>query len=157
MYRSLTLFNTMITPETHHELTIHLPHNVVPRIAELHPEGLESAVYQAIKVYGSLGLETVQNAEALAKKNGVSVSSLIRESLKLVAEQLSEVTPSNAPKGGGRIPSKVLERRNAAIYERHKAGDRQAKLAAEYKLSLVRITQIVASERAKRDPQTLDK
>lgn len=39
--------------------------------------------------------------------------------------------------------------RNARIYQEFKAGTRQAMLAAKYGLSVIRVAQIVALERAK--------
>lgn len=160
------------------QLTITLPDNVVPRIAASHENGLDAAIYTAIKVYCSLGPTTLAQIADLQAPGAliptlpdtpqnITPTAVLREAVNRLHAQLLAVTPLQdanehfqvrqpvrQPKiyprrPPGRPPLIELQDRDRAIIHRHNAGASYQQIADEFILSVARVGQIISRERRK--------
>jgi hypothetical protein len=107
-----------------HLLTLELPPEFAAKLAALHPDGLDAAVHEGLTTYASLGVPTITKLRDNAQKANTPIADVIRDAI---------------------IDRSVTKaERDANIIAEVLDGKRRALVAAKYRLSLIRIHQIMA-------------
>jgi hypothetical protein len=126
-------------------LTVQIPTAVAQKLNETHDGDLEDAVLTAIKLYHGMGAPAYTSLQTLAKQLGTSVPKTMRTA---IAELQNHAQRMAAPPTIGR--PKINTDRDTAIYLRIIEGETYAAVARAFGVSLVRVGQIVAQQRAMR-------
>jgi hypothetical protein len=147
-----------MTPDTNpmRPITFSIPHAVAIKISEWHEGPLEDAALTALRLYHGIGptahAELLQAAQIL----GISQLKAMRTAIDLFVEQTSKLKTTPHPKGR----PVTNQERDTAIFLRVTEGATQAEVAHAFNISLVRVGQIMAQQRAlrgltsKRKPRT---
>ena len=141
------------TPASVEAITLDIPAKFASLLQPLHPEGAHHAAAAALRLYIDLGELGVKSLLARAEHENLTPAELIEHLLvqPIVNTDTAPatITPPKLLKRNHPSSLEVAER-NAAIYAEYKAGGiTQAKLADKYGLSMVRVAQILAAERAR--------
>ena len=133
---------TDTTPaDTTHEVTLHIPDAVAQKLAEYFDGTLEDAALLGLKLFHGMGGPTYAALGELATKLNVSVTKVLR----LAIADMQARHPSG-PTPRGRPP--VNKVRDGAIYHAIRTGSTHAQVSRQFGLSIVRVGQIVAQQRA---------
>ncbi len=147
-----------MTPDTNpmRPITIGVPHAVAIKLSEWHEGPLEDAALTALRLYHGIGptahAELLQAAQIL----GISQLKAMRTAIDMFVEQTSKLKTAPNPKGR----PVTNQERDTAIFLRVTEGATQAEVAHAFNISLVRVGQIMAQQRAlrgltsKRKPRT---
>ena len=147
-----------MTPDTNpmRPITFSIPHAVAIKISEWHEGPLEDAALTALRLYHGIGptahAELLQAAQIL----GISQLKAMRTAIDMFVEQTSKLKTTPHPKGR----PVTNQERDTAIFLRVTEGATQAAVAHTFNISLVRVGQIMAQQRAlrgltsKRKPRT---
>jgi transposase-like protein len=147
-----------MTPDTNpmRPITFSIPHAVAIKISEWHEGPLEDAALTALRLYHGIGptahAELLQAAQTL----GISQLKAMRTAIDMFVEQTSKLKTTPHPKGR----PVTNQERDTAIFLRITEGATQAEVAHAFNISLVRVGQIMAQQRAlrgltsKRKPRT---
>jgi hypothetical protein len=147
-----------MTPDTNpmRQITFGIPTAVAIKISEWHEGPLEDAALTALRLYHGIGptahAELLQAAQIL----GISQLKAMRTAIDLFVEQTSKLKTTPHPKGR----PVTNQERDTAIFLRVTEGATQAAVAHTFNISLVRVGQIMAQQRAlrgltsKRKPRT---
>jgi hypothetical protein len=137
-------------------ITFSIPHAVAIKISEWHEGPLEDAALTALRLYHGIGptahAELLQAAQIL----GISQLKAMRTAIDMFVEQTSKLKTTPHPKGR----PVTNQERDTAIFLRVTEGATQAAVAHTFNISLVRVGQIMAQQRAlrgltsKRKPRT---
>jgi hypothetical protein len=137
-----------MTPDTNpmRHITFSIPHAVAIKISEWHEGPLEDAALTALRLYHGIGptahAELLQAAQIL----GISQLKAMRTAIDLFVEQTSKLKTTPHPKGR----PVTNQERDTAIFLRVTEGATQAAVAHTFNISLVRVGQIMAQQRALR-------
>jgi hypothetical protein len=131
--------NTPLDPT--HEITLHIPDSVAQKLAAYFDGTLEDAALLGLKLFHGMGGPTYAALGELAEKLNVSVTKVLR----LAIADMQARHPSG-PTPRGRPP--VNKARDGAIYHAIRTGSTYAQVSRQFGLSIVRIGQIVAQQRA---------
>lgn len=124
-----------------HEITLHIPDAVAQKLAEYFDGTLEDAALLGLKLFHGMGGPTYAALGELATKLNVSVTKVLR----LAIADMQARHPSG-PTPRGRPP--VNKARDGAIYHAIRTGSTYAQVSRQFGLSIVRVGQIVAQQRA---------
>lgn len=127
-------------------ITLEIPASVAHKISETAPGTLAETALIALRLYHGLGLAARTTLEALAKRHDLTPA----KTLRLAIEQLQKDSDRMQLGTGTAGRPIVNSERDADIYAKTRTGTTHATIAAEYGISLVRVGQIVARQRAMR-------
>jgi hypothetical protein len=124
-------------------ITIEVPTAVAHKLSETGPGTLAETALIALRLYHGIGQPARTTLAEMAEENKLTPA----KTLRLAIEQLKKDTTRLhlAPAVGRPI---VNTDRDAEIYAKTRTGITHATIAAEYGISIVRIGQIVAKQRA---------
>ena len=137
-----------MTPDTNpmRQITFGIPTAVAIKISEWHEGPLEDAALTALRLYHGIGptahAELLQAAQIL----GISQLKAMRTAIDMFVEQTSKLKTTPHPKGR----PVTNQERDTAIFLRVTEGATQAAVAHTFNISLVRVGQIMAQQRALR-------
>lgn len=131
------------TPEMR-SITVEIPTIIAQKMAESFEGTLEDATLQGLRLLHGMGIPAYTKLQALAKQREMSVPKAMRAAVDALAEAVIKGKPGAA----GR--PKINEARDAAIYNNVLSGHTYAEVATAFGISLVRVGQIVAQQRAMR-------
>lgn len=123
-------------------VTIELPTAVAQKLSEWHEGTLEDAALTAVKLYHGMGREAYAALIELAQLNNTTQAKALRSAITHATTATQQATPGTP----GR--PKINGQRDAAIFKAINAGGTYARVADDFGLSLVRVGQIVATQRA---------
>ena len=138
------------------QVTIAVPHAVAQKLTEWHDGTLEDAALTALRLYHGIGQTTYAQLLQAAQTLSSSPIKTLRTAIELLAEQANKVKTIPNPKGR----PVTNQERDTAIFLRVTEGATQAAVAHTFNISLVRVGQIMAQQRAlrgltsKRKPRT---
>lgn len=128
-------------------ITIELPAAVAHKISETAPGTLEETALIALRLYHGIGHQTHTKLAELAEHHKITPA----KTLRLAVEHLKKET-ERLKLGKGAVGRPIVNSgRDLEIYERIRLGVTHAAVAAEFNISLVRVGQIVAKQRAMRN------
>lgn len=129
-------------------ITLEVPTSVAHKISETAPGTLAETALIALRLYHGLGHQARTTLTEMADRHNLTPA----KTLRLAIEQLEkDTTRLHLNPAAGRPV--VNSERDADIYAKTQTGLTHAAVAAEYNISLVRVGQIVAKQRAMRkDP-----
>lgn len=128
-------------------IAFEIPTAVAHKISETAPGTLAETALIALRLYHGLGLDARTTLTELATHHSLTPA----KTLRLAIEQLKADT-TRLQLGTGVAGRPVVNtERDADIYARTRSGVTHAAVAAEYGISLVRVGQIVAKQRAMRN------
>lgn len=125
-------------------ITIEIPVVVAHKMAETFEGTLEDAALAGLRLLHGMGLPAYTTLQALAKQREISVPKAMRAAV----DALSDAVIKGKPGVAGR--PKINEARDVAIYNNVTNGNTYAEVSAAFGISLVRVGQIVAQQRAMR-------
>ena len=131
------------TPEMR-SITIEIPVVVAQKMAETFEGTLEDATLQGLRLLHGMGIPAYTKLQALAKQREISVPKAMRAAVDALAEGIIKGKPGVAGS------PKINEARDVAIYNNVVNGNTYAEVSASFGISLVRVGQIVAQQRAMR-------
>ncbi len=138
------------TPQTPAELrtvTIQIPAAIVRKTLEHREDTIEGAVTEAFKLFTAMGPESLAQLKQVATTANISVGRALRLAIGNLEKDALKITPTMPTKGR----PKINEARDLAIYMAITAeGATYATVARRYNVSVVRVGQIVAQQRAER-------
>jgi DNA-binding CsgD family transcriptional regulator len=146
---------TFETPETPQmrSITVEIPTIIAQKMAETFEGTLEDATLTGLKLLHGMGMPAYNKLQALAKQREMSVPKALRAAVDAME---TAVLNGKAPVSGVIGRPKINEARDIAIYNQIASGRTYAEVASTFHVSLVRVGQIVAQQRAMRgiNPQT---
>jgi len=146
---------TIETPETPQmrSITVEIPTIIAQKMAETFEGTLEDATLTGLKLLHGMGMPAYNKLQALAKQREMSVPKALRAAIDVME---TAVLNGKAPVSGAIGRPKINEARDIAIFNQIASGHTYAEVAAAFHVSLVRVGQIVAQQRAMRgiNPQT---
>jgi hypothetical protein len=128
------------------QVTITVPHAVAQKLTEWHDGTLEDAALTALRLYHGIGQTTYAQLLQAAQTLSSSPIKTLRTAIELLAEQANKVKTIPNPKGR----PVTNQERDTAIFLRVTEGATQAEVAHAFNISLVRVGQIMAQQRALR-------
>jgi transposase len=131
------------TPEMR-SITVEIPVVVAQKMAETFEGTLEDATLQGLRLLHGMGMPAYTTLQALAKQREISVPKAMRAAIEALSDAVTK------GKGNAIGRPKVNEARDAAIYNNVTSGRTYAEVSASFGISLVRVGQIVAQQRAMR-------
>jgi len=131
--------------DTMHQITIEVPSAVAQKLAETYDGTLEDAALAGLRLIHGMGSPAYTTLQELAKQLGTSVPKTLRTAIAEFKAQTARLALT--PQVGR---PKVNEERDAAIFKRVSKGATYAEVASSFGLSLVRVGQIMAQQRAAR-------
>ena len=128
------------------QITIEIPSAVAQKMAENYDGTLEEATLAGLKLIHGMGMPAYTKLHALAKHFDTSVPKALRTAINLMANDAEKIAPAPAKIGRPRIN----EERDTSVYLQVTQGSTYAETANTFNLSLVRVGQIMAQQRALR-------
>jgi hypothetical protein len=142
------------TPDTPSALTqpitIEVPTAVAQKLAEWHDGPLEHAALTALRLYHGLGPAAHAQLLQAAQTLDTSPAKALRTAVERLVEQANQIRPTVA-----RGRPAINQERDTAIFLRVTEGATQAEVAHAFGISLVRVGQIMAQQRALRGVSAL--
>jgi hypothetical protein len=139
----------MTAPETPSALTrpitIDVPTAVAQKLTEWHDGPLEHAALTALRLYHGLGPAAHAQLLQAAQTLNTSPAKALRTAVERLAEQANKIKLTAA-----RGRPAINQERDTAIFLRITEGATQAEVAHAFSISLVRVGQIMAQQRALR-------
>ena len=124
-------------------ITIDVPPAVAQKLSEWHEGTLEDAVLTALRLYHGMGAQAYAQLRALAQTRETTTAKALRGAIERAAAE------ANAPAKPNALGRPVTNQsRDASIYATIKQGNTYAQTALLFNLSVVRVGQIVAHQRA---------
>lgn len=127
------------------ELTLEIPDTLTAKFAALGFDDPLNGLYAATKLLVGLGPEAWTTVTQLSDAQGISPAKVILQKLN-APEPTGEATAAPAKR---RTTKTDNSQRDAQIWELARTGSTHAKIAAEHGLSVIRVSQIVALQRAR--------
>ncbi len=128
-------------------ITIEIPTIIAQKMAETFEGTLEDATLTGLRLLHGMGTPTYNKLQALAKQREMSIFRALRAAVDSLE---AAVLDGKAPVSGALGRPKVNEARDIAIYNQITKGHTYAEVSAAFGVSLVRVGQIVAQQRALR-------
>lgn len=125
-------------------ITIEIPIPVAQKLSETFEGTLEDATRAGLKLIHGMGMPAYTNLLELSQQLDTTPAKALRSAIQLLVTDAARLRMTNGIVGR----PKINQIRDAQLYERIKAGVTQAEVAAEFSLSIVRVGQIVAQQRA---------
>ena len=135
----------MTDPTITIELTI--PTAVAHKLSESFEGTLADAALTALKLYHGLGAPARATLQTLSEQHNTTPAKALRTAIEHFHKDSARLRLGSAPAGR----PVVNQDRDAEIYARIKLGSTHATIAAQFNISLVRVGQIVARQRAMRN------
>jgi len=134
-------------------VTIEIPTIIAQKMAETFEGTLEDATLTGLKLLHGMGLPAYNKLQALAKQREMSIPRAMRAAVEAFE---TAVLNGKAPVSGTLGRPKINEARDIAIFNQITEGRTYAEVSASFHVSIVRVGQIVAQQRAMRgiNPQT---
>lgn len=134
-----------------HTIELELPIEFTDRLRELDDKGLDGAIAAGLKLYVALGKDYQEKIARIRAAEGVSSSAAAKRALDFYIEYAHAHSPEDVRTKLRRTGNKE-ERiaRDARIVELADKGLTRAGIAVEVGLSAIRVSQIIAYERARR-------
>jgi hypothetical protein len=129
-----------------HQITIEVPSAVAQKLSETYDGTLEDAALAGLRLIHGMGSPAYTTLQELAKQLGTSVPKTLRTAIAEFQAQTARLALT--PQVGR---PKVNAERDAAIFNRVSKGATYAEVASSFSLSLVRVGQIMAQQRATRN------
>ena len=129
-----------------HQITIEVPSAVAQKLSETYDGTLEGAALAGLRLIHGMGSPAYTTLQELAKQLGTSVPKTLRTAIAEFQAQTARLALT--PQVGR---PKINEERDAAIFNRVSKGATYAEVASSFSLSLVRVGQIMAQQRATRN------
>ncbi len=127
-------------------ITIEIPTIIAQKMAETFEGTLEDATLTGLRLLHGMGIAAYTQLQAIAKQREISVAKAMREAVAALETAITAGKP-----GSGAIGRpKINEARDIAIYNSVTNGNTYAEVSAAFGISLVRVGQIVAQQRAMR-------
>ena len=126
-------------------ITIEVPTAVAQKLAEWHEGTLEHATLTALRLYHGIGPTAHAQLLQAAAAMDTSPSKALRTAIGMLSDQSTKLKP---PAARGRPITN--QERDTAIFLRAKEGETHATIGRAFNLSLVRVGQILAHQRALR-------
>jgi hypothetical protein len=144
---STPTLTTMTHPEPSltRPVTVEVPTAVAQKLAEWHEGTLEHAALTALRLYHGIGPTSHAQLLQAAAALDTSPSKALRTAIGLLSDQSTKLKP---PAVRGRPITN--QERDTAIFLRAKEGETHATIGRAFNLSLVRVGQILAHQRALR-------
>ena len=141
---------TIMTQDVH-TIELELPTEFTNRLRELDDKGLDGAIAAGLKLYVALGQDYQEKIARVRAAEGLSTSAATKRALDFYIENAHMHSPEDVRTKLRRTGNKV-ERiaRDARIVELADKGLTRAGIAVEVGLSAIRVSQILADERARR-------
>lgn len=127
-------------------VTIQIPTAVAHKMSESFEGTLEDATLSGLQLIYGMGVPAYAMLQALAKQLDTSVPKTLRTAITELNAQANRVMPTTASVGRPR----TNDERDRAIYSRVNKGDTYAAVAHAFSISIVRVGQIMAQQRAMR-------
>ncbi|MFM7013321.1 MAG: hypothetical protein ACKO0Z_28995, partial [Betaproteobacteria bacterium] len=127
-------------------ITIEIPVSIAQKMAETFEGTLEDATLAGLRLLHGMGNPTYNKLQALAKQREMSVPKAMREAVNALETAITAGKPGSAAIGR----PKINEARDMAIYTQVTQGKTYAEVASTFSVSLVRVGQIMAQQRAMR-------
>jgi hypothetical protein len=127
-------------------ITIEIPTAVAQKLTEWHEGTLEHATTLALKLYSGIGKEGYTALQSLAHASDTTTAKALREAIFHAQRTLN--APATPPTVGR--PKINTERDNAIYAAVTQQGKTYSQAATLFNLSLVRVGQIIAQQRAER-------
>ena len=134
-----------------HTVELELPTDFANRLRELDDNGIDGAIAAGLKLYVALGKDYQEKLARIRSAEGLSTSAATKRALDFYIENAHMHSPEDIRTRLRRTGNKE-ERitRDARIVELADKGLTRAGIAVEVGLSAIRVSQILAYERAKR-------
>jgi hypothetical protein len=136
---------THTEPSPTRTVTIEVPTAVAQKLAEWHEGTIEHAALTALRLYHGIGPTSHAQLLQAAAALDTSPSKALRTAIGILSDQSTKLKPSAAR--GRPITN---QERDTAIFLRAKEGETHATIGRAFNLSLVRVGQILAHQRAMR-------
>ena len=127
-------------------ITIEIPAVVAQKMAQSFDGTLEDATLAGLKLIHGMGMPAYTKLQALAKQRELSINKAIRSAIDLLEADITKANHGANPIGR----PKINEARDTAIFTQITNGYTYAEVASAFQISLVRVGQIVAQQRAMR-------
>ncbi len=125
------------------EYTLDLPDTLISKLNTLGYSNPLDGLYAATKLLVGLGPEAWGTITAGAQAAGITPA-------KFVLAQMEKPQQAEQPTRKPKLPQRNMNtERDAQIWEMARTGSTHAKIAAEFNLSVIRVSQIVALQRAR--------
>jgi hypothetical protein len=140
--------DTPDTPDTPllHAITLEVPPAVAHKLSEWHDGTLEHAALTALRLYHGMGPDAYAQLLQAATTLGTTPNKALRTAIAQLHTQAHKLTPPAAPRGR----PVTNQERDTAIYLRVSEGATHAEVSHAFDISIVRIGQILAQQRAMR-------
>ncbi|MFM7012504.1 MAG: hypothetical protein ACKO0Z_24775, partial [Betaproteobacteria bacterium] len=136
------------------EIVLRIPTAAAQKMAETFEGTLEDAALAGLKLIHGMGMPAYTSLQELAKARETSVPKTLRAAIEGLREQASADTNTqghpNTPKRASAGRPTINDTRDNAIYLRVTEGATYAEVAGAFGISLVRVGQIMAMQRAMR-------
>jgi hypothetical protein len=133
------------SPSATRTITIEVPTAVAQKLSEWHEGTLEHAALTALRLYHGIGPTAHAQLLQAAATLDTSPSKALRTAIGILSDQSTKLKP---PATRGRPITN--QERDTAIFLRAKEGETHATIGRAFNLSLVRVGQILAHQRALR-------
>jgi hypothetical protein len=133
------------SPSATRTVTIEVPTAVAQKLAEWHEGTIEHAALTALRLYHGIGPTSHAQLLQAAAALDTSPSKALRTAIGVLSDQSTKLKP---PAARGRPITN--QERDTAIFLRAKEGETHATIGRAFNLSLVRVGQILAHQRALR-------
>jgi hypothetical protein len=143
----MTLPDTLTHPLANpmRQITIEVPPAVALKLSEWHEGPLEHAALAALRLYHGLGPAAHAQLLQAAKALDTTPAKALRTAVERLVEQANKIRPTAA-----RGRPAINQERDTAIFLRIMEGATYAEVAHAFNLSIVRVGQVVAQQRAMR-------
>jgi hypothetical protein len=143
----MTLPDTLTHPLANpmRQITIEVPPAVALKLSEWHEGPLEHAALAALRLYHGLGPAAHAQLLQAAKTLDTTPAKALRTAVERLVEQANKIRPTAA-----RGRPAINQERDTAIFLRIMEGATYAEVAHAFNLSIVRVGQVVAQQRAMR-------
>jgi hypothetical protein len=133
------------------QITIEIPPAVAIKLSEWHEGPIEDAALAGLKLYHGMGPSAYAQLQQAAKTLETTPAKALRTAIELLTAQANKLRPSAATARGR--PT-INQDRDTAIFLRVTEGATYAEAANAFRLSIVRVGQIMAQQRTMRGLST---
>jgi Mor family transcriptional regulator len=133
-------------------LELQFPMEFAERLASAHKDGINSATIMALKFWVALGDDIRDTIIAQSNKEGISRAEFVG---KAVSQLMNPEAPAYVDLNNGLTLSERRAARDAEIVARGLQGAPRKELAAMFKLSEIRVHQIIAKGKQARTKQKI--
>jgi Mor family transcriptional regulator len=133
-------------------LELKFPTDFAERLEDAHKDGINAATVMALKLWVGLGDDIRETIITQANKEGISRAEFVG---KAVTKLMNPEAPAYVDLSNGLSLAERREARNAEIVARGLQGAKRRELAKTFKLSEIRVHQIIAAGKKELERQKL--